>query len=119
MHTTEQSKTSLWCPMVRLNGENWSDARGARGHAFNTCIADRCAMWRWEGQQNPRRATIRHTANPGATAEPERPAHVAASWTFQPYDEHDGESACWIEPEAETIARRRGFCGLAGRPEFT
>lgn len=47
MHTPEEAKT-LWCPMVRLNGENWSDARGARRDAYNNCIADRCAMWRWE-----------------------------------------------------------------------
>lgn len=67
-HTTEQAK-ALWCPMSRIaRSENLArpdghhdkqvivagcnrDALGsAAGFVLNSCkcIADKCAMWRWE-----------------------------------------------------------------------
>lgn len=39
MHTVEQAK-ELWCPMVRgLAADHPTTCR---------CIADQCAMWRWD-----------------------------------------------------------------------
>jgi hypothetical protein len=59
-HTPEQAK-ALWCPMVRHEG----DSGGCFNRAINNedptnrdysgnkhygcaCVADKCAMWRWE-----------------------------------------------------------------------
>lgn len=52
MHTPEQAK-ELWCPMVRAsngddNSANCGDAEAFRNPGFARCIADQCAMWRWE-----------------------------------------------------------------------
>lgn len=37
MHTPQEART-LWCPMVGGRPEGTSEK----------CMADRCAMWRWE-----------------------------------------------------------------------
>ncbi|SFJ85337.1 hypothetical protein [Bradyrhizobium sp. cf659] len=69
MHTPEQAK-DLWCPMVRiarretfnpdglgdtvLVGGCNTDALGRnRVPASCTCIADKCAMWRWVVVRDP------------------------------------------------------------------
>lgn len=63
-HTPEEAR-SLWCPMVRHEGDVAAFNRGTEDcnptnantektpDAFKdkyscTCIADKCAMWRWE-----------------------------------------------------------------------
>jgi hypothetical protein len=91
MHTPEQAKT-LWCPMVRVGGENWSDARGLRGQQYNTCIADQCAMWQWKTN------TKLVEAGP----------------------EHEGMGTVFIQGKrliSVKVAPTEGFCGLAGRPQ--
>ena len=64
MHTPEQAK-ALWCPMVRAsNGEDQSANAGNseeyRTPSYAHCIADKCAMWRWEPNQGD-------LINPGAS----------------------------------------------------
>lgn len=71
-HTPEQA-AALWCPMVRTvrwecdksgsNGKSFGDANAiggcnsggqeARNPLSSRCIADRCAMWRWETYYDP------------------------------------------------------------------
>ena len=106
MHTSEQA-LSLWCPMVRFEGDvGGSFNRGYRNSnptnldAVNKwppkpilaqehgchCISDQCAMWRWEHTT----ASV-PTTTLGASGEPAR--------TF----------------EIRTV-RTHGYCGLAGSP---
>lgn len=62
-HTPEQAR-ELWCPMVRIArnersglglqmvaGCNTDALGGVRVPASCRCIADKCAMWRWEPGQ--------------------------------------------------------------------
>lgn len=71
-HTPEQA-AALWCPMVRTvrwecdksgsNGKSFGDANAiggcnsggmaARNPSSSRCIADNCAMWRWETYYAP------------------------------------------------------------------
>lgn len=62
LHTAEQA-TSLWCPLVRHDGDNGgsfntghrrqTDPLNTAGrkndHYTAGCIANQCAMWRWAG----------------------------------------------------------------------
>lgn len=74
------------------------------------CMGSRCMAWRYEDLARPR---FYMCDNPTATQEPEnRPPNC--DWI--PFDPDDGESACWVEREDATNARRRGYCGMAGRP---
>lgn len=104
MHTPEQAK-DLWCPMVR--GVRWeadsyrpgiddpttavggcnSGGAAARSPLGCRCIADRCAMWRWE----PMTESV-PTVTLGAGNQQAR--------TFG----------------MQTV-RTHGYCGIAGRPE--
>lgn len=76
-HTPEQA-AELWCPMVRTvrwecdksgsNGKSFGDAnaiggcnsggQAARNPLSSRCIADRCAMWRWEAHYLPDGAVL-------------------------------------------------------------
>lgn len=51
MHTTEQAKL-LWCPMVRVGvvpeAGGPLTCNDPSGYFKGTCIADKCAMWRWK-----------------------------------------------------------------------
>ncbi len=116
MHT-EQQATELWCPMVRAaNGHmasncavNVAAVEGSSPH-WQTCIASRCAMWRWSESAPARQLTSCQDRD--ATTEPPRPFTVPADWEFCPAgDDH----ACWVEPDAAALARRTGYCGLAGQ----
>ena len=78
------------------------------------CQASRCMAWRWMPEAGGRMRIYcpdRYaTVEEGMT----RPAR-AATWEFAPWD-GDDYPAQWLEPEAEYLARRRGYCGLAGKP---
>jgi hypothetical protein len=154
----------VWCPMVRtarhevvttetphgggivgikdehhvVGGCNSAGgmSRGAelRTPASCRCVAERCAMWRWEseGRRNTavydRRFWLPKRARTGAnaaqpTAAIDRPYGLPDSgveWVPQYTD--DGLGA-WVETDeafgartASAKAGRRGFCGLAGVP---
>lgn len=85
-------------------------------HTLVGCDASDCMMWRWA---EPVR--LRFTMAPDEfntigenDPEPPRPSHVPASWTWCPCVE---DPAGWVEPNESAMARRCGFCGLAGKPE--
>ena len=78
-HTPEQAN-QLWCPMTRLSDTGTTYNRNASA----MCIADRCAMWRWEHTT----ASV-PTTTTGAGGDPAR--------TF----------------EIRTV-RTHGFCGMGG-----
>jgi hypothetical protein len=60
--------------------------------------------WRWaEKMPHPKMSTVPH----------EGWRHVTAEEALREY-EHTGEF--WEEPEEDAEERRRGFCGLAGKP---
>lgn len=103
MLMTKEQAFKTWCPMVRLaacqpdgnvvsgqtvmnrlqNGKNTACPDSAM------CIADRCAMWRWE---------------PKYDAAPPAPRHVRGVLT-PPAPAH-----------GKRIESTHGYCGLAGRP---
>lgn len=53
-HTPEQAR-DLWCPMVRVGVMPSSGGPSAVNDPtvdlHGTCIADKCAMWRWTAPQ--------------------------------------------------------------------
>lgn len=108
--TTEAEASKRWCPLTTLHSARptflTSDS------LYGACIGSHCMAWRWSTQL---RRTYRIADDAAATVEPERPTWVPASWTWTQTE--DGEPAGWLEPEADAQARRRGYCGLAGRPE--
>jgi hypothetical protein len=112
---------------VDENGKTHTFAALATPHAAMSgaamCIGNKCAMWRWS--QVPAESAKRYTtshSNPheGAAEDIVRPKHVPESFEFVPYKPttdliaHNSVVAHWIEPEAEALARGRGWCGLAG-----
>lgn len=120
---TEAEARELWCPMVRAaSGEEDSNACNAgtteanRVFPFSTCIASQCAMWRWDSAR-PRRYFIRAKCDNAEQEEfsggPWAGRDVPAGWKFCPAED---DIAGWIEPESAWLARRTGYCGLAGKP---
>lgn len=111
MHTPEQAK-ALWCPMARIardesirieaqavggmvcvqeerhvvGGCNTDALGGVRVPRSCRCIADDCAMWRWE-----------HTT-----------AMVAVV--------HDRDGGKPFTTYEQKTVRTHGYCGLAGNP---
>ena len=91
------------------------------------CVADKCAMWRWQDPAPVARDRIEWTCYDEDAPEQEPPkppeVHPDAEWT--PFDGTDDENGgYWTEPQsavdaehAQAVAKRRGYCGLAGRPE--
>lgn len=120
MHTPEQAK-DLWCPMVRASNGNDQPANAGNSEAYRTppfarCIGDKCAMWRWADTPSDI-YRVRVMCNQfDAEIEPARPAGMNPTLVFEPYVPGDDCCACWVEPETTWLARRRGFCGLAGTP---
>jgi len=98
-----------------------------RPAADTRCVGDKCAMWRWIDPAPEMRDAIEWTCydEDSPVEEPPKPAevHPDAEWT--PFDRTDDENGgYWTEPQsvvdadnAKVVAARRGFCGLAGRPE--
>ena len=87
-----------------------------RSNDFAYCDPLMCMAWRWADVPTWQRVQLAHDMH--ATTEPKRPAHVPQSWVFEPYNQTDSDCyARWVEPKDEANARRRGYCGLAGKPE--
>lgn len=103
-HVTVEEAVRVLCPLK-------ASAYGSRG-----CSGPACMMWRWG--RGPIRATIPcEGKDRDATVAPPRPGSVPFGWTFQPAE--DGDPAFWMEPDREYAARCRGFCGLAGEPDYS
>lgn len=166
MHTPEQAG-ALWCPMVRVarhemiivqdpsiggltsrheehhvvGGCNSASGpgRGPRNPASSRCIADQCAMWRWEDNARPPEPRDKVTFWPNderdsavermRKTEPTRHAKVPADAIWVPVTgpKYDCEGGYWEEPQekvdadnekaaADFYATRRGYCGMAGSP---
>lgn len=81
------------------------------------CAGADCGGWRWYDPEEPEQIIIDHV-DPLATVEPSfRPKDVPASYRFWPSNGDD--AAYWMERMESAIARRRGYCGLAGNVRFT
>lgn len=81
-----------------------------------SCIVDFCMAWRWFDKFE--RLVIVATNRNAVTedeAGPKPPVAVKGMWRFC---ECETDPASWVEPESEARERRRGYCGLAGKPEF-
>jgi hypothetical protein len=80
----------------------------------NFCHASGCMAWRWGEQAD--RGWIAWNLYPRAT-DSMRPPPMAIDWEFMPYDpDNESYEAGWLEPVEMWMARRKGYCGLAGRP---
>lgn len=135
--TTESKARELWCPMVRHEGDDGgSFNRGFLDHNplnkrkfDNTpsngcfCIASECAMWRWDvmdAWQRFVRANVIDAQDIVAAKGPLFGQNVDG-YEFVPWDdENDPQEspAGWLETKESMLARRAGYCGLAGKPVF-
>jgi hypothetical protein len=97
---TEAEAVEKLCPLAR--NEN--------------CVASNCACWRWVPNTGERHFYVakNQTAIEEKDAGPK--PDQCADWEFFPYQW--GHSAGWLEPTKEARLRRRGYCGLAGKPEL-
>ncbi|MDP2322524.1 MAG: hypothetical protein Q8N51_00650 [Gammaproteobacteria bacterium] len=107
MHTEAEAK-QLWCPMARAAHPDAGDA--------GLCLASGCAAWRYADGAHPRARFAQHD-DYEAEAEPGRPDGVPTDWRWIPRSESDSQDyPGWVEPYSAAVARRRGYCGLAGKP---
>jgi hypothetical protein len=85
-----------------------------------SCLASNCAFWRWSIITGPFNGARRFYAAANPSAIDERDAGKKPDgiehWQFIPCDD---DSAGWLEPESDAALRRRGYCGIAGKPEGT
>jgi hypothetical protein len=77
------------------------------------CKGSKCMWWAWEGPAQQMRRIAGYQV---AVVEQDRPTDVPLSWTWVPYDEHEGTAAHWVEDDASVQARRLGFCGAVRCP---
>lgn len=81
-------------------------------------------IWCWgEKLSFPRKLTVRPYFNKALREEDvgKRPESIPETWGFIPFrttEEGEERSAHYLEPKEEAIARRKGYCGLSGKPEF-
>ena len=104
MHTEAEAK-ELWCPFARsafqyrtgsVNGDCMIVAnRSENDQPISSCIASKCAAWRWAKDGGPM------FAKPDGTI---WYSHGHAEWI------KTAEEAGYIRME------QKGFCGLAGAP---
>lgn len=128
---TEASK--LWCPMVRIGvtpasgGPSTINDPTSIAEFSGWCIGGQCAMWRWaeEAPDEPDEdAWWPEQDEP--RVEPPRPPEVPATAVWVPLtgEGDDLQGGYWATSPEELrakylvlLAQRRGYCGLAGRPE--
>lgn len=123
---TEKEASTKWCPMQR-NEVASEFKHGGAGNPLppgavvnvwpggkSSCQGSACMMWRWDTELRIRTHVC---GNVMATTEPAgMPINVPPNWIFHPFTGSHDDPAHWAEPEAEAVARRRGYCGLAGPP---
>lgn len=95
--------SDLTCPYIRMPTQ-----------FQGSCLGTRCMAWRWGEDEKAFKMIVCDDTH--ANVEPRRPDYVPASYTFSAYDAAEGQPAAWIEPDDERKGRRRGYCGLAGKP---
>ena len=97
MHA-ELEAIALWCPLTKHE---------------RTCLASRCAAWRWVNDPLPQ---FCRAPQPDAVVDPGPPFNCR-TWEFVPFNpEDDSYEARWLEPIGEAQKRRKGYCGIAGKP---
>lgn len=112
--TEEQAKTK-WCPQVRFDGEESTFNRGyqsedplnmrnGRTQYICNCIGSACMMWRWNRAPRPYTSRVPRDGW----------EHVSA----EDAPDHDMNEEFWMEPNEQWLARREGWCGLAGRVDY-
>lgn len=108
----------MWCPKTQVvtapEGGVYTNRDGAPLRDFgnwHACIGSRCMAWRWQSQKLP---DVIQCDKQTATKEPlPRPAHVPASYGFEPFK--GGQTkAYYRQPIEEARAGWTGYCGLAG-----
>jgi hypothetical protein len=84
------------------------------------CITSDCAFWRWSIITGPSDGAQRFHVADNASAEDERDAGQKPDglehWQFIPCGD---DPAGWLEPRSDADLRRKGYCGIAGKPEST
>jgi hypothetical protein len=103
----EQAKTR-WCPWARtvaLVGSTVNRVpEDGRPDSDCMCIASECMAWRWSET---------------AYTERRRSDTFVEGWEhIPPYSPDPRITEYWIEPEGKRVARRRGYCGMAGEVEY-
>lgn len=80
-----------------------------------SCMGSDCMAWRWADEDEGQ--NFIYATNCSATTEADAgpKPNYAVDYEFHIYRE---EGAGWLEPIGQAQAVRRGYCGLAGKPEF-
>lgn len=105
MIVTEADAKEKWCPEARsvVDGDFSANRRYYGEHdSGSMCLGSSCMKWRW--MMAPMQL-VAHEPREGWE-------HVTAEEAPQ----HDEEREFWLEPRAEAMKRRRGYCGAAGVP---
>ncbi len=82
-----------------------------------TCFGSRCMAWRWAESWRQLVEMPANHKDSCSEAEPPRPPTLPQSWTWSPPGDFD-DLGCWVEPANEALARRMGYCGLAGKVKY-
>lgn len=134
MLMNEKEARVKWCPLTRAAKMQHGDVVPSQQAVFNRlagdpgetviasvtmCIGTDCTMWRWYGTYPI--SDFKIASNSKAMSEAEAGDLVKnpppIGWIFIPYNEQEGDPARWVEPAELSHSRRKGYCGLAGRPE--
>jgi len=95
MFLTEAEAERKFCPMPNCH----------------TCTGSRCMAWRW--LEMPVQIVIEDTEKD------KRPVGVSENWEWEEalvVCNNKNPISGWVEPLQETLKRRRGYCGMAGKP---
>jgi hypothetical protein len=133
MHTEAQAQKLRCCGPDGCGG--WVRTSNDDSHTpVRYCIASECMAWRWgepapdldEDDDLQRREWFPEDVR-SFDAEPQRPPEVPATAKWVPFsqDDHEAiEGGYWTESDTNYVTRvgmavasRRGFCGLAVRPD--
>jgi hypothetical protein len=85
-------------------------------HNHKTCVGRTCAVWMWT-EKPPEPIELSHP-DKSAVDPTDRPPEIPASYVFYSSLPARLRPAFWREPEAETFARWRGYCGLTRKHEI-